>query len=829
MFGNWEEFKMNWKSMVVTRRRSFLALALATTSMGMPTLAFAQDADEPEAEEQTGLSVITVTAQRREENLQDAAVAVTAVGGDELARSAITDATQITALVPALQINSAFGPTSTFYVRGVGNFVANVQSDPAVIVNLDGVPIARPTGVNGMFFDLDRVEVLKGPQGTLYGRNATGGAVNLITRSPSLAGVSGYANISYGNYDAVKANAALNLPLADNVAVRVAGMYSDRDGTYTDGRGDENVAAVRLSLLAELGEDVTLTVSGDYAHQGGVGSGSTAQGLNLNDRIGLFDPAASQALYDRPLNPAPYPFSAAGFNGISGTVLQNPGNVPGLVPFQDSDFYGIRAQLDVETSVGTVTFTPSYRRADLNFSALTGPAALVDSTDEQTSVELRLTSSDDGPLQYIFGALYFNEMADSRNQFNFQTIAFHPTFQPKVDSYAGYGRLTYSVTDDFRITGGLRYTVDEKSITSISYTQRVLCPGFFLDQPPYSVNPPCVGTPLLPSTFDLPAGFPNGANIVPFPGGGVLDLNYQGVNGAVLQILTEPNAADRTYRKLTWRAGVEYDVAPDSLLYATVETGYKAGGFFASPDQNANFFNPETITAYTIGSKNRFLNNRLQLNVEAFWWEYNDQQVSKFIFVTNPQTNQVQPVFGTENVGTSRFRGVELEMRAQVASNTEIDATVQYLDAENTDFVFNSALQPNYGCPFTPATVGFTVDCNGTTPANAPEWTLQAALTQYVPLGNAGELMLRLNTRYQSGVFTGPELLASQYQDGYFTSGALAEFRPSRGDFSITAFIDNIENNNPIGYSTPHPFAGGQIFYVLQMPRTYGLRVGYEF
>ncbi|MFV0643588.1 MAG: TonB-dependent receptor [Sphingomonadaceae bacterium] len=819
---------------VISRRIGFQALTLATTSMVLPAMVVAQDMDEAETVTSTGLSVITVTAQRREENLQDAAIAVTALGGEERSRTAVTDASQLTALVPAVRVNQSFGPTSTFYIRGVGNFVANVQSDPAVIVNLDGVPIARPTGVNGMFFDLDRVEVLKGPQGTLYGRNATGGAINLITRAPSFEGVSGYGNISFGNYDAVKANAAINLPISETIAMRVAGMYSNRDGTYTDRRGDEDLAAIRATLLAELGDNVTLTISGDYAHQGGLGTGSTADGLDVDDRIGLFDPAAGQALYNRPISPAPFPFSAAGFNGISGAVLQNPGNVPGLEAFQDNDFYGIRAQLDVDTALGTVTFAPSYRRAELNFSSLTGPAALVDNTDEQTSIEVRLTSTEEGRLQYIFGALYFNERLDSRNQFNFQTVAFHPSFQPKVDSYAGYGRLTYSVTDDFRVTGGLRYTIDKKSISSISYTQRVVCPGFLdpfpLGTAPYSVSPPCVGTPLLPSTFDLPAGFPNGPNFMPFAGGGVIDTDYVGVNGAFLQILTEPNTGDRTFKKLTWRLGVEYDVAPDSLLYATVETGYKAGGFFASPDQNANFFNPETITAYTIGSKNRFLNNRLQLNLEAFWWEYKDQQVSKFIFVENPAgSGQFQPVFGTENIGTSRFRGIEIEMRAQVAANTEIDSTVQYLDAKNTDFVFNSALAPNFGCPFTPATVGFTVNCSGTTPANAPEWTLQGGVSQHVPLGNAGDLMLRLHTRYQSGIFTGPELLPSQYQNGFFTSGALAEYRAPDGAFSVTAFVDNIENNNTIGYSSPHNFAGGQIFYVLQMPRTYGVRVGYEF
>ncbi|MCB9954909.1 MAG: TonB-dependent receptor [Caulobacterales bacterium] len=817
----------NRSSLLISSAGFVLALAMAP--------AFAQDASTEAGSPRGGLDEIVVTAQKREENVQKAAVAITAVDSDTLARKGVTDASQLTQIVPALNINQSFGPTSTFYIRGVGNFVANVQSDPAVVVNLDGVALARPTGVNGMFFDIERVEVLKGPQGTLYGRNATGGTVNIITAQPKLGETSGFVNASYGNYDAAKFNGALNLPIGDSAALRIAGMTSDRNGTYSDGQGDEQLRAVRATFKAELSDAVTISIAGDFAHQGGVGTGATPAGLNVDDRIGLFDPRANQAIYNRPVNPAPFPFSAAGFNGISGAVLQNPNNVPGLVPFQDNDFYGIRGELNVDTSVGTITLIPSYRRADLNFLALTGPAALVNNTDEQTSVELRLTSPSENRLKYIFGALYFNERVDSQNHFNFQTVAFNPTFQPKTDSYAGYARLTFDVTDAFRLTGGIRYTVDQKSITSISHTQRVVCPGFLdpfpLGTAPYSVNPPCVGTPLLPVSFDLPAGFPGGANIVPFPGGGVLDLNYAGVNGAFLQILTEPNVGDKTFKKVTWRAAAEFDVGPDSLLFASVETGYKAGGFFASPDQNRNFFNPETITAYTIGSKNRLLDNRLQLNLEAFWWDYSDQQVSHFINVENPAgSGRFQPVFGTENIGKSRLRGVEVEMRAQIADETEIDGTVQYLDAENTDYVFSSALPPTTGCPFAPAAGGgFTVDCSGTDPANSPKWTVQGGITHHFPLANGGDVMLRAQTRYQSGSFRGPEVLAEQYQDGYFMSGAQVEFRPNDSGFSIAGFVDNIENNDVVGYATPHSFAGGQVFKVLLNPRTYGVRVGYEF
>jgi len=198
-------------------RNNTVGKVLCAVLAGPSAAAWAQTQSDSAAP--AALEEITVTAQRRVENLQRAAIPVSAVSGEELTNAGATRVQDLTALVPSVQIATAAGPYPLFYMRGVGNFNGNALSDAAVALNLDGVYLARPSSTGGMFYDLERLEVLKGPQGTLYGRNATGGAINVITRKPT-DDFSGDAEIDIGNYGLKKVNAALNAPLSDTVAVR---------------------------------------------------------------------------------------------------------------------------------------------------------------------------------------------------------------------------------------------------------------------------------------------------------------------------------------------------------------------------------------------------------------------------------------------------------------------------------------------------------------------------------------------------------------------------------------------------------------------------------
>ncbi|MFY7837099.1 MAG: TonB-dependent receptor plug domain-containing protein, partial [Novosphingobium sp.] len=211
--------------------RSYL---LATSALALFTLAPAGHAQDTSAQapQQEGLGEIIVTAQRRAESLQKAAVAVTAVTGDALITQGVTDATRLNQVAPALFVTNGGGSNTGFFVRGVGNFTNNGYTAPAVAFNIDDVYVGRPSSTIASFLDLNRVEVLKGPQGTLYGRNATGGAVNVIPNKPKLGVFEGNVAGQYGNYDAYELTGVINAPLGDRVALRLAAVKSARDGYF---------------------------------------------------------------------------------------------------------------------------------------------------------------------------------------------------------------------------------------------------------------------------------------------------------------------------------------------------------------------------------------------------------------------------------------------------------------------------------------------------------------------------------------------------------------------------------------------------------------------
>jgi len=224
-------------------RKLFLASTAAIALM--PSVAFAQNSKSASTEVATGLNDIIVTAQRREESAQKAAVAINVVGGGDVTDAGVTQLAALGSLVPALTIQQIGGSTSTF-IRGVGNFAVDFTNDPAVAFNYDGVYVGRITSTNGTFYDLARIEVLKGPQGTLYGRNATAGVINIIPTQPKLGELSGYGTVSYGNYNALDAEAAVNIPLGDKSAIRVSGTITNRDGYLSNGISDDKTQALRV-------------------------------------------------------------------------------------------------------------------------------------------------------------------------------------------------------------------------------------------------------------------------------------------------------------------------------------------------------------------------------------------------------------------------------------------------------------------------------------------------------------------------------------------------------------------------------------------------------
>ena len=773
--------------------KNYLKLvSLAGVSLMASSVACAaQDAGDAAAQEETGgtggLAEIIVTAERRSESLQRTAVAVSAVSGDELINSGVSEAAGLSKLVPALQVQPTGGSSTSFFLRGVGTQAGNSFAENAVSFNFNGVFVGRPTAPAGTFYDLQRVEVVKGPQGTLYGRNATGGAINVLPNTPKLGEFSGNMTLEYGNYDNKRGTGAINIPLGDTVAFRLATQIVDRDGYLSDGYDDEKGEAFRASLLIEPSPDWSMLLVGDYFNQGGQGPGNvliptaTFSAPRLSDRIGGSDPIAqaAAAVAARPLPGNPF------CGGPGNLVNSGCVRLPQGDGFLDNTFWGVSATIEGNLGFGTLTVLPAYRRTETNFRTyLPGFLGEINDTAEQMSLEVRLNSNADQPLRYVIGAFYFSEDQSAENFFaqgDLSTQRFTPNLN--TESIAAFGQFTYDLTDTLRLVAGGRYTKEDKSQFTRSAS----------GGRPGPVNPP----------------------------------------------LSAPFTGALSFEKFTWKAGVEWDAAPASLVYANVATGFKTGGFFvANPPDNT--FAPEKLTAYTLGTKNRFLGNRMQINVEAFYWDYTDQQVT---FVGGIRTANGTFANGgvTVNAGKSRIYGAEVEFAYQLFDNGQFTANVQYLNGK-----YNSLQTANFSGPGNPIPTGcvvtgsrlanpginnarfFDTDCSGKPTVQSPKWVANLGYEHTFDLGGDMKLIAGARTNISSGYFLNVNFQQNERQGSFMTSDLLLTLQGPDARWSLTGYVNNVENETIFARAGNRPILNIS-YATLRPPRTYGVRLGFNF
>jgi iron complex outermembrane receptor protein len=341
-----------------------------------------------------------------------------------------------------------------------------------------------------------------------------------------------------------------------------------------------------------------------------------------------------------------------------------------------------------------------------------------------------------------------------------------------------FSQLTYKLTDVFRVTGGLRYTYEEKSSDSRRYTlANTVGPD-----PTFPADP--VGNPL---------------NIV---------------------------VGSRNWERVNWKLGIEYDLASRSLLYANVSTGFKAGGFFYGPP-NAQTYEPESVKSYVIGSKNRLFDNRLQLNAEGFYLDYRNQQIA-FVKLLGTSATLV-----TENAGKSHAYGFELEGDFLATPNTRLGTQLQHLQAKYDEFSYLTiAPPPNTStCGITPAGPQFTVNCAGNTPTRSPRWTIIGSVEQTLPLANNGrivaEALARYETAFEAEVSYIPE---TETTDSTRVDLGLSYVAPN-DRFTIKAYVNNVTDELTIANATSNTsFAANHVVGInLQPPRTYGVRGSFNF
>jgi iron complex outermembrane receptor protein len=784
-----------------------LSCAAAAAVLATGGGAMAQEA-QPETQSSYQIEDVIVTAQRRSESAQRTALSITAVSSETLTQAGVSNPDDITRVVPGVQVSG--GTTTQIYVRGIGDYGVTAQANPAIVTNIDGVVVSRPQAFSGNLYDIERVEVLKGPQGTLYGRNASGGAMNVLTVKPKLGEFSGFADVNIGNYSQAGMDGAFNLPLGETAAARLSYSVNRRDGYLSDGADDDDREAFRLQLRLEPNDRLSINGSVSYTHLGGVGSGIVMVPSlpGVSPWTGITDPVISNHF----LYLAEQAYIQSGGQSVPPFVL-DPLSDTQL--FRDVESLAASVQVDYDLGFATLTVIPAWRETtsqlsynfgyNYNLGAPYNAAGDRPNGEESTqrSLEVRLGGETDR-LKWVIGGFLFSE--DQSTEYQLRAGAILNTLnrmELETKSGALFGQATFSLTDRFRVTGGVRYTSDERKA---------------FDFERYAISPMMLGT--APSPMDCTP--PNGA----MPG--TLCVIYNPTPGFY--------DSEKTFEEVTGKFGIEFDLAERSLLYADVSRGFKAGGFNQAVSIGASDalmpFDPEEIVSYTIGVKNRFFNNRLQLNGEVFYYDYTNMQLSNPGFDGD---NSV--VLITGNAAGATIKGASIEMMAMPWNGGTVRAAVEYVDGEYdsfhvqqpANFVPPGRISCAVSTPVPPGVVN--IDCSGFPLVRSPKWSGSFGVTQRFDLANGSSLVANADVAWSDEVWLAPDFHPNQLADAYADVSASITYNFPNDQVNLTLWGRNLTDETIYkgGGGLQHGFVTGFTTSSIAPPRTYGVRLGVRF
>lgn len=601
------------------------ASALSLAMLGAPL--WAQQPAKPAAEAEEGKpQEVVVTALRRTESLQRVPAAVSAITAEQLAKAGIQNLGDVSTRTPSFVIGQQGPASPDMSIRGIGSTDRDAGSDRSVVVFLDEVYAGRAGGVPPDLFDLERVEVLRGPQGTLYGKNAVGGAVNLISRKPTHK-TSASGELTVGTDSLVEVKAAAGGSLSENLAGRLAFSGKSRGPLYENRfqnaeTDNYRLNAVRGQLRWTPSDALEVSLSADHSKD------------KVNG-ISTF------------VNPKTAALLAIGFDPGSDSFVSH-NNVLG---FMDREISGVHLRIEREFNAGTLTSLTGWRSLDLAetrdlagvplrpiTAGIRGFESTQIMTEQSTSVsqEFRFTSNRRGPWSYITGVYYQQEDTDRveerKRQLN--TAISRPVFAQgaQTTSYAVFGQTTWQASDALAVTVGGRYTRDERDFA-------------------LKVTNPFGLASLSPATqlFDI--------------------------------------TANKSWSAFTPKATVDLTLAPNVMGYLTVGRGYKSGGFqglAANAAAARTPFNPEYATSYELGLKSRWFDRRLTLNGSAFMTDFSDLQFrQRILTIPNDQASAIVVV---ANAGTARIKGAELEAGWAPSKWQSYTLAYSYLDTLITSF-----------------------------------------------------------------------------------------------------------------------------------------------
>ena len=732
------------------------------------------------------LEEIVVTAQKREESLQDTPIAVTAYTAAALENKGVGDISEVADFTPNLVFDttspvSGLSSGAVVFIRGIGNTDFSLTTDPGVGTYVDGVYMSRSAGGVLDVLDVERIEVLRGPQGTLFGRNTIGGAINITSRRPADA-VEGKIALTAGNFSRQDIRAAIDIPFSETLRSTFAVSSKNRDG-YVDRElvgdelGDEDKLALRGTVVFEPSETWDFHLSFDRTEIDEQSAASTLAG---------FTPGAGTIGYalatfgDIPTGLA----DLAGFvtdgaddksfgTGRNGTELEINGL--SLASAFRGDGYDLKYTLAYRETEGQF-----FRDPDNSPHAIT-ETANPDYEHEQSSHELQLTGSAlDDRLKYVAG-LYYLEEEGTDNVF---VSVFLPTpdlsggFPAVISNFAQvdnsseavYLQATWDLTDIFAVTGGVRHTRDEKSF---EYTQYI--------------------------GADM-----NGGPLPFFPGA----VNEDGVfaPGLLPLVGNGSGSTSDAFEETTYKFGIDASLADGTLLYYSFSQGFKSGGFvlrYVEAVEDIRTFEPETVDSHEIGIKWQGFDDRVRLNVAAFYADYQNVQVTFFDSLGGPIT---------ANAGTVDITGLELELTALLANNLRLDMGYGYLDAEY------DKINPIAG-------LSLTID-NAAKLVNTPENSFSLGLEYTVPLA-ANELAFRVDYVYTDDIFNDSQNSPFLFQDAYDIWNASVRFSLEES-IDVVVFAKNLSDERYIE-SGDCNFGLGFHEANYNRPREYGVTFRYRF
>jgi iron complex outermembrane recepter protein len=668
---------------------------------------------------------IIVTAQKRSERLLDVPLSVTAVSGDQLAKQGVTSPADLEKIVPGFTFQSSQYGTPVYQIRGIGFFDNQVAVSPTVAIYTDQAPIPYSRMAAGASLDLERVEVLKGPQGTLFGQNSTGGAINYIAAKPTSDFATGL-DATYGRFNEVILGGFVSGPLSDTLGIRIAARYEGRDGwqrsiTRDDSTGKRNFLVGRILFDWHPSDRLKI-------------------GLNINGWRDRSDLQTGQARAFLPANPqvlaTPGPIAVQrGFIAYpypTGSTSNRLGDWDaGLDLGRRDSFYQIAGRIDYSVTddlnlvtISSYSHAKSYNPFDTDATNVVGSQAVQFGRIDSFSQEVRLEGAAGDKLKWIVGGNYQHDKTHDYIEppiFNvsiseFGGIHFVGPYQlndQRIRDIAGFGSLEYKITDTLSIQGSARYTDESRKFSG------------------------CGVDPGTSEGIRIPLNLYLGYSVAP---GQCVTKLPDGTSGLYQTDFKQHNTS--------WRGSINWKVRPDVLLYANITKGYKSGSFGTLPAFNYTQYIPvsqESVVAYEAGFKASVVDRRVDVTGAAFYYDYTDKQIQGFV---------IDSIFGflpsLINIPKSRLTGAEFNVTARPFSGLRLSAGASYVNSKVKGSIFATS-------PF-----GANVDIQGEAFPSTPKWQLQgdaeynfdlnSNLSAYVGAGGS----YRSQTQAAFGSKTGP-------------------------------------------------------------------------